>query len=260
MTVAAPPGIRQGRILYGGTFNPPHTRHMEVALTALRLLAAHVDGVEFIPCARPPHKPEHGVLPFALRCDLVEAALKEAGLTATTSGHAAPEGTPLLRCNRMEGERQGPSYTWDTLTAFRTAAPEITPYFLLGGEDYALLPAWRRGLELPVLCRLIVAPRGDVDNADAFRAVTRLNWPEAREASPLLQGTPEAPAALAPRMTLPGGSEALLLPLPPQSTSASEIRTAWLNGRSPAAQLSRGVLQLLEQHREAVTAAWRKER
>lgn len=248
----APP---RGRILYGGTFNPPHRRHMEVALAALRLLASRVDGVDVVPSARPPHKPGGGILPFALRCALVEAAIREA-----TKGAVTPEGRPLLRCNRMEGERHGPSYTWDTLTAFRAAAPGVEPYFLIGGQDYALLPTWRRGLELPGLCRLVVAPRGSVADADAFRAVTRAHWPGAREAPPLPTAGPEAPSVPIARMLLPDGGETLLLPLPPQAVSASEIRAAWLSGRPPEALLPREVLHLLEQHGEVVTASWRENR
>lgn len=237
----APQAASGGRILYGGTFDPPHRRHLEVAAAALRLLGDRADGVDFIPSAQPPHKPGRGVLPFALRCALVEAALAE-------------NGDGRLACNRMEGERRGPSYTWDTLAAFRAARPGVTPWFLLGGEDYALLPTWRRGLELPALCSLLVAPRGHVDDAAAFRAVTRENWPDARELAPLGAG-----AAGAPRMGLPGGGETVLLPLAPEAVSSSEIRAAWLAGRAPGG-VPKKVLQILEQHREAVAAAWKEER
>ncbi|MBD5538940.1 MAG: nicotinate-nicotinamide nucleotide adenylyltransferase [Desulfovibrio sp.] len=234
-------GAGSGRILYGGTFDPPHRRHLEVAETALRLLGDRADRVDFIPSAQPPHKPGRGVLPFSLRCALVEAALGE-------------RGDGRLACNRMEGERQGPSYTWDTLAAFRAAHPGVTPYFLLGGEDYALLPEWRRGLELPRLCSLVVAPRGEVADTAAFSAVTRKNWPDARALTPL---RPDADAA--PRMELPGGGCAILLPLAPEAVSSSEVRAAWLAGQAPEG-VPEKVLQILEQHREAVAAAWREER
>ena len=244
MNRTAPDARREearGRILYGGTFDPPHRRHLEVAEAALRLLEGRASGVDFIPSAQPPHKPGRGVLPFALRCALVEAALEDGG-------------DPRLACNRMEGERHGPSYTWDTLAACRGARPGETPWFLLGGEDYALLPTWRRGLELPSLCGLLVAPRGHVADAAAFRAVTRQNWPGARELVPL-----RADGAEAPRMALPGGGRAVLLPLAPEAVSSSEIRAAWLAGLAPEG-LSPKVLHLLDQHREAVAAAWREER
>ncbi|MDE7241428.1 nicotinate-nicotinamide nucleotide adenylyltransferase [Desulfovibrio sp.] len=237
----APAAASLGRILYGGTFDPPHRRHLEVAAAALRLLGDRADGVDFIPSARPPHKPGRGVLPFPLRCALVEAAL-------------AQNGDGRLACNRMEGERRGPSYTWDTLAAFRADRPGVTPWFLLGGEDYALLPTWRRGLELPRLCSLLVAPRGDVADAASFLAVTRENWPDARELAPLRAEGPDAP-----RMALPGGGEAVLLPLAPEAVSSSEVRAAWLAGRPPEG-VPEKVLRILEQHREAVAAAWREER
>ncbi|MDE5879442.1 MAG: nicotinate-nicotinamide nucleotide adenylyltransferase [Desulfovibrio sp.] len=258
----APAGAPRGRILYGGTFDPPHLRHVEVALAGLRLLSGRVDGVDFIPSARPPHKPGRGVLPFGLRCALMEAALddpelQERARQAAGGGGGTRPRAPILRCNRMEGERHGPSYTWDTLAAFREAAPGVTPYFLLGGEDYALLPTWRRGLELPRLCRLLVAPRGDVADAGAFCAVTLRNWPDAREAAPLGASGPGLETA--PRMELPGGGEAVLLPLAPEAVSSSEIRAAWLAGQAPAG-VPEKVVQLLEQHREAVAAAWREER
>lgn len=237
----APQAASGGRILYGGTFDPPHRRHLEVAAAALRLLGGRADGVDFIPSAQPPHKPGRGVLPFALRCALVEAALAEYG-------------DGRLACNRMEGERRGPSYTWDTLAAFRAARPGVTPWFLLGGEDYALLPTWRRGLELPALCSLLVAPRGDMADAAGFRAVTSENWPGAWELAPLRTDDAETP-----RMGLPGGGEAVLLPLAPEAVSSSGIRAAWLAGGRPEGVPGK-VLQILEQHREAVAAAWKEER
>lgn len=238
-------GAPLGRILYGGTFDPPHQRHVEVALAALRLLARQVDGVDFIPSAQPPHKTGRKILPFDLRCRLVEAALAE------TRSQGAP-----LNCNRLEGERQGPSYTWDTLAAFSAAKPGCRPYFLLGGEDYALLPHWRNGLELPRLCNLLVAPRGEVADASAFCAVTFKNWPTAREGAPLAAS--DASKTPMPRMLLPGGGEALLLPLPPKMESSSEIRKLWLKNKT-APGLSEKVLQLLEQNQEAVEAAWKEE-
>ena len=69
---------------------------------------------------------------------------------------------PWLRCNRLEALRDGPSYTWDTLQAYRAAEPDTDFYFLLGSPDFALLPTWHRGLELPRLCHFVVVPRGDL--------------------------------------------------------------------------------------------------
>ena len=61
--------------------------------------------------------------------------------------------------NRVEALRQGPSYTWDTLCAYREAEPQSELYFILGSPDFALLSTWHRGLELPKLCHFVVVPR-----------------------------------------------------------------------------------------------------
>lgn len=85
---------------------------------------------------------------------------------------------PWLRCNRLEALRDGPSYTWDTLQAYRAAEPDTDFYFLLGSPDFALLPTWHQGLELPRLCHFVVVPRGDL-TAEEFTDMTSALWPEA---------------------------------------------------------------------------------
>ena len=143
-TATAPP--RAGRAILGGSFNPPHVGHLRLAIEAAEALSSLTDGVDLIPCAVPPHKAMTGMLPFDLRARMLEASIAD---------------LPFLRCNRLEGQRQGPSYTWDTLLAYREAAPDTELYFILGSPDFALLPTWHRGLELPacvisLLCRATV--------------------------------------------------------------------------------------------------------
>ena len=135
-----------GRALFGGSFNPPHVGHLRLAIEMAETLRPLADSVELMPCAAPPHKVVSGLLPFDLRAAMVEACL---------------DGLPGLSCNRMEAGRPGLSYTWDTLQACREETPERPLFFILGNPDYALLPHWHRGLELPELCQLVVVPRGE---------------------------------------------------------------------------------------------------
>ncbi|MDO5483370.1 MAG: nicotinate-nicotinamide nucleotide adenylyltransferase, partial [Desulfovibrionaceae bacterium] len=90
----------RGRLLFGGSFNPPHVGHLRLAIEAREALGQLVDGVDLLPCAHPAHKQGRGLLPFALRAAMLEAAV-------------AP--LPDIRCNRLEAARAGTSYTWDTL-------------------------------------------------------------------------------------------------------------------------------------------------
>ncbi|WP_297847842.1 nicotinate (nicotinamide) nucleotide adenylyltransferase [uncultured Desulfovibrio sp.] len=225
---------RPGRAILGGSFNPPHVGHLRLAVEAREALSHLVQGVDLVPCAQPPHKNNKNILPFELRATMLEAAL-------------AP--LPWLRCNRLEALRDGPSYTWDTLQAYRAAEPDTDFYFLLGSPDFALLPTWRRGLELPRVCHFVVVPRGDL-TPQQFTDMTRTLWPAARpHPSPL-------PGGLC--MALPGGGLAHFLPLPWLDVSSSRIRELWLAGRSVDYLMPEAALNLLQTHRQSIAACWQE--
>ena len=227
-------GPRTGRAILGGSFNPPHVGHLRLAIEAAEALAPLVSGVDLVPCAVPPHKTMTGMLPFDLRARMVEASITD---------------LPFLRCNRLEGQRQGPSYTWDTLLAYREAEPQTELYFILGSPDFALLPTWHRGLELPGLCNFVVVPRDGQTARDVIATAQRL-WPEARERAPLVGD--------GPCMALPGGGLAHFLPLPWLDVSASRLRSLWLAGRRVDFLLPRAAFEILKQNEKTVQAHWRQ--
>lgn len=235
---AAAPGVaagpHTGRAILGGSFNPPHVGHLRLAIEAAEALTPLVSGVDLVPCAVPPHKTMTGMLPFDLRARMVEASITD---------------LPFLRCNRLEGQRQGPSYTWDTLLAYRESEPQTELYFILGSPDFALLPTWHRGLELPGLCNFVVVPRDGQTARDVIATAQRL-WPEARERAPLVGD--------GPCMALPGGGLAHFLPLPWLDVSASRLRSLWLAGRRVDFLLPRAAFEILKQSEKTVQAHWRQ--
>src|SRR5512142_198557 len=128
--------------ILGGTFNPVHVGHMRLALEMAEALS--LDRVEFIPAARPPHKPDEGMLPFDLRAQLLSLSI---------------DGASGLAVNLMEAERPGPSYTWDTLVELSRQRPDTDLYFIMGASDLLNLHLWRRGPELGQLANLAVSNR-----------------------------------------------------------------------------------------------------
>ena len=119
--------------------------------------------------------------------------------------------------------------------------------FILGNPDYALLPHWHRGLELPELCQLVVVPRGEGSEKN-FLAATESMWPGARPCEPVLPGSR--------RMRLPSGGQVHFVPLPWIAVSASRIRHRWLHGLNVDFLVPKPVLELLDAHRETVLAHW----
>lgn len=215
---------RPGRAILGGSFNPPHIGHLRLAVEVSEALGERVHNVDLVPCAHPPHKAAEALLPFDLRAAMLDAAVSD---------------LPRLRCNRLEAGRQGPSYTWDTMLAYRAAEPGIKLYFILGSADFALLPTWFRGLDLAQLCDFIVVPRGD-NLAEDFASATSALWPGATEAPSIEIGCK--------RMLLPGGGSAHFLPLPWLPVSASDIRMRLRDGRSADYLVPPVALQLLREY------------
>ena len=230
MTETASP--RPGRAILGGSFNPPHVGHLRLAIEAREALGDLVQGVDMVPCAVPPHKAQNGMLPFELRARMVEACAAS---------------IPWLRCNRAEALRQGPSYTWDTLCAYREAEPQTELYFILGSPDFALLSTWHRGLELPRLCHFVVVPRKGHTAGD-FIAAAKALWPTAQQRPPVLPGCE--------CMALLGGGLAHFLDVPWLAVSASRVRQLWLAGRNVDFLVPDAALQILLNNAQAVRQHW----
>ncbi len=222
----------QGIALLGGTFNPPHIGHLRLALELLNHLPEHISDVDFIPCAHPPHKSLTNLLPFELRAAMLEKAL---------------EPFPHLHCNRMESERQGFSYTWDTLNIYRERHPDRPLYFILGNEDYTQLPSWYHGAELLQLAHFLIVQRADT-SIEMFKKTTLHLYPKALFTPPLL---PNGLSAL-----LPNGHTIHYLPLPRLDISASLIREHWLHARNINFLVPDAILPLFKQHETTLYRLW----
>lgn len=223
---------RGGVAILGGSFNPLHVGHLRLAVEIHEALGRHLERVELVPAAHPPHKEESNMLPFDIRVRLANEA-------------AAPY--PWLVCNPMEGERDKPSFTWDTLGLYAERLPGREIFFVLGIEDYAQLPSWRNGLRMPERCTLLVVPRGVYRQGD-FEGLTCRLWPDARPAAPITRN------GLCMRI---GQGRILFQPVPWIPISASLIRERWLEGRCTDFLVPQGVARLLESSRDEIVQYWK---
>ena len=143
--------------IMGGTFDPPHVAHLALAQAARDAL--HLDRVLFIPAGDPWRKSGRAISPAADRLAMVELAI---------------EGLEWAESSRIEIERNGPTYTLDTVGELTTTRPG--DWWLIIGEDSLLdLPQWHEPQRLVMRIRLAVARRdGEAGehplNTDALRA------------------------------------------------------------------------------------------
>jgi nicotinate-nucleotide adenylyltransferase len=128
--------------LFCGTFNPIHVGHLLIAECARDQFA--LSKVLFVTSAKPPHRSD-GLLPGLDRLAMVQAAV------ATN---------PLFEASTLELERQGPSYTVDTVKqVLALHNNEVRVNLIIGGDNMPYLKEWHNVAELIALCRLIVVPR-----------------------------------------------------------------------------------------------------
>ncbi|MHC1479280.1 nicotinate-nucleotide adenylyltransferase [Frateuria aurantia] len=126
--------------IFGGTFDPVHIGHLTVAWEASELLDAEV---RLMPSRTPPHRAEP--------CATAEQRL--AGLRAALAGQ------DRLQLDAREMEREGPSYTVDTLRELRAEQGQRPLVLLLGEDAFAGLPAWHQWRELFELAHIGVLSR-----------------------------------------------------------------------------------------------------
>lgn len=128
--------------VFGGTFDPIHNAHCDLARTAQR--AAELDKVIFVVSARPPHKGGETHADAEERYALVCAAIAD---------------IPGAEASRIEMERSGPSYTVDTLRTIGKAYPGAALFLIIGYDALLDLPKWRDTPGILRRARLLAAPR-----------------------------------------------------------------------------------------------------
>lgn len=129
--------------IYGGVFNPPHHGHLIAAQEAHSQLG--LDVVVWIPVGAAPHRVIEEDPGAEARFEMVEMAT------------AADE---RFRVSRVELEREGPSYTVDTLRELREREPEAELFLILGGDQALALPRWHEPEQVLELATLAVFERG----------------------------------------------------------------------------------------------------
>jgi len=129
--------------LFGGSFDPPHLAHLELARCALDQLA--LDELVWLPARQSPHK---GGRPPASGADRV------AMLQRLTQGE------PRFSIDARELGRAGPSFTVDTLRALHAEQPGTRWWLVIGQDQYARFDTWHDWREIVALAGLAVAARG----------------------------------------------------------------------------------------------------
>ena len=133
--------------IYGGTFNPPHLGHVQAAKYACEALC--LDRLLMIPTNISPHKQlaEDSPTPDQ-RLEMVKLAI----------GSAAG-----IEVSDIELQREGPSYTWQTVAQLRKRYPDAKLYLLMGTDMFLCFDTWKEPQRILKDASLAVFYRGQAD-------------------------------------------------------------------------------------------------
>ena len=186
--------------IYGGTFDPVHLAHLEVARRVSRLF--EMDELLFVPAQVAPHKLTRPVTPALHRYAML--------VLATQSD-------PQLRVSTFELDGPDRRYTVDTLAHFKSEVGECADlFFVMGADSWSEITSWREWERLLALVNHIVVTRPGYDiNLDLVNA-------SVRERIVDLRGFEQFPEVA----NEPGGKQIFITDAVMLEYSATEIRGA----------------------------------
>lgn len=143
--------------ILGGTFDPIHMGHLILAETAYDKFS--LDTVLIMPTAQPPHKAGKDITGAYHRSNMI-------GLVC--------EDNPHFVYSDFELEREGSTYTADTLTLLSQENPEDRYYFIIGADSLFNIEKWKDPEKVFKYSTLLVAQRNDLDNERVKKQINYL--------------------------------------------------------------------------------------
>lgn len=145
--------------MLGGTFDPVHKGHLQLADEAAQYL--NLDTVLFIPAAVPPHKPDRAVTSYSHRVRMIELALVDmTGMEIST----------------IEQDLPTPSYTIDTLRAIKQAGKQEELFYIVGLDAFLEIDTWKSYAALLKSVNFIVLSRSGYHHTPLERFLQSIGY------------------------------------------------------------------------------------
>ncbi|MBQ1273840.1 MAG: nicotinate-nucleotide adenylyltransferase [Cellulosilyticum sp.] len=145
--------------IMGGTFDPIHMGHLVTAEEVRHEF--NVDEVLFVPTGHPPHKSH------------INMTTCEHRYLMTVLATAA---NPYFKVSRIEIEREGVTYTIDTIKELkRIYGEDVSLYFITGADAVHKILGWKESAELLQLCDFVAVTRPGYNKEDLMRKVKEIN-------------------------------------------------------------------------------------
>ena len=128
--------------IFGGSFDPVHNGHMELALLAKK--EYKLDRVIFVPAYKPPHKKIRKLTAVKHRLKMLQMALNP---------------YPFFYLSHFELKRKKTTYTYQTLRHFKNVFKNSDIFFILGSDSLAEIKTWKKPELIASTCAIITGKR-----------------------------------------------------------------------------------------------------
>ncbi|MDO5149626.1 MAG: nicotinate (nicotinamide) nucleotide adenylyltransferase [Oscillospiraceae bacterium] len=144
--------------IMGGTFNPIHNGHIEIAKAAYEQY--NLDEVWFMPNHIPGYKDKTHLISGEKRLAMVELAIKD---------------YPYFKTSDFELKREGNTYTAETMQLLGKEYPNIHFYFIIGEDSLNYFDKWKEPETILAYSDILVAPRDESSTDSMQKRITELH-------------------------------------------------------------------------------------
>ncbi|WP_253293447.1 nicotinate-nucleotide adenylyltransferase [Kineothrix sp. MSJ-39] len=143
--------------IMGGTFDPIHYGHLMLAQNALDTFS--LDEILFVPSGTPWLKESTKVLSKNKRVSMTGMAIED---------------NPDFALSTIEIDREGNSYSYETVEELKREQPDTDFYFIMGADSLLEIERWKHPDRLMADCTLLVAVRDDCDKEGLKKQIAYL--------------------------------------------------------------------------------------
>ena len=141
----------------GGTFNPVHYGHIEIAKFALQQY--ELDKVWFMPNKIPAYKTTENIVAENHRVSMIKLAIEE---------------YEKFEFSSFELMREGFTYTYETLQLLNKKYPDYSFYFIMGADSLITFSHWKNPDIIAANCIILAALRDDIENVQMDNLIKKI--------------------------------------------------------------------------------------
>lgn len=140
--------------IMGGTFDPIHIGHL---ILAERAREQHqLDEIWVMPNGNPQYKSDRQVTDVNHRVEMVRLSI---------------ESNPHMKLSTIEAQRNGYTYTYETLEQLKVTYPDATFYFIIGADSLFSFENWKYPERIAPNCVLLIANRNRTPQAKLLEKI-----------------------------------------------------------------------------------------